>query len=144
MTETVAAETVATRANKGTLAGVLANIDRVQVGDGEIVLASLITTYRGEEKVYSLMIQGEALAAVDEILIEGNFVRLYGEKGPQYAIIIGRDLTKRTLAREAAAAAATTVASAKPRSEKQVASDRAWGERMRAAREAKKLAALAA
>jgi len=106
MTETLAAQTVAVRSNKRAVAGVLSNIQHVPVGEKPVVLASLTVASTGT--IYTLMIQGEALERVSDVLNEGESVRFYGDVGPQYVTVIGFDLTKRTLARQAGKATAET------------------------------------
>lgn len=113
-TATVAAETPV-RLPRRALAGIVSNIDRTVVGNMPVVLASLLTTYQGKENVYSLMISGAVIDTVNDLLVEGAPARFYGEIGCEYVTVLGPDLTKRTLTREAlkvekAAAPAKTAA----------------------------------
>lgn len=106
MTETTAtvATEITARPLRRAISGVLSNIDRMTLDNGDIVLASLTTLYKGEERVRTLSISGPALEATADLLIEGASVRFYAELGADYVTVIGPDLTKRTLARVAAQA----------------------------------------
>ncbi len=155
MTETtvatvVATETVAARLPRRALAGVLSNIERQPLGEGEIVFASLATTYKGIETIRTLAVSGEALATVDHLLVEGDYARFYGEIGEAYVTVIGPDLTKRTMAREAAKNAApspapvTAKATKRPVSEKQREAGRKYFAMIRQKAAANRQARLAA
>lgn len=107
MTETLAqtaAETVAEtgiRVRDRVFSGVVSNVERMSLDSGEIVLASLKTVYRGEESVRTLSISGDAIGLVEDLLIEGGSARFWGRENGSYVTVIGRDLTKRTLTRQA-------------------------------------------
>ena len=127
-TATVAAETPV-RLPRRALAGILSNIDRTVVGDMPVVLASLITTYQGKENVYSLMISGAVIDSVNDLLVEGETARFYGEIGSEYVTVLGPDLTKRTLTREALKADKAAPAKTAAPKAKRVMSDKqreAW------------------
>lgn len=128
------------KSQKKALSGTLSNIERIALDSGPIVFARLTTPYMGRENVRTLSISGDALARVEDLLVEGANVRLYGEEGPTYVTVIGRDLTKRTLAREASKSASAAPVGVKlsktgrPYTDKELANHKAYGERMAKAR----------
>ena len=129
MTETAVTETVVTRTNKRAFAGVISNIETVPVGETAVTLASLTTTYLGKERVYSLSIDADVLPRIQDMMVEGTAVRLYGEQLPEFIRVIGPDQTKRTLAREAAKfemPAAPAPKAAKPKRVMTEAQRNAW------------------
>ena len=142
---TVVAETPV-RLPRRALAGVLSNIQRETLDTGTIVLASLTSTFRGVETTRTLSISGPAVESVDHLLVEGASARFYAELGQEYDTVIGPDLTKRTLAREAlkAQAAETPAPKAKrPVSDKQRENGRRFFAGIRAKAEANRQAKLA-
>ncbi len=123
--------------------GILSNIATTDLESGKLVLATLTTESRVGTTVRTLSISGEALERVQDVLVEGASVRLFGREGEAYVSIIGLDLTKRTLARQAAqvatvetAAPVKTSKSGRVYSAAEIASHKAYGERLRKGREA--------
>ena len=145
-TATTVVETVTARAPRRAIAGILSNIQRETLDTGTIVLASLTSTFRGIETTRTLSISGPAVEGVDHLLVEGAYARFYAELGQDYDTVIGPDLTKRTLAREALKA--TTVETPAPKakrpvSEKQRENGRRFFAGVRAKAEANRQAKLA-
>ena len=84
--------------------GVLSNLEPREIDGQEIMLGTLTRTVKGVSVDETISVTGDALVAVRDLLVNGANVRLYGEIHADYVKVIGPDLTKRTLAREAARA----------------------------------------
>ncbi len=127
-------ETTTARLPRRAIAGVLSNLQRLTVDGIAIATATLTTTFQDKTVVRAITVPAVVLAngAVDHLLAEGPVVRFYAEVGDGVATIIGPDLTKRTLIREASVTGETAVApAAKPRHAKRPrteAQKRAWAE----------------
>ncbi len=139
---TVETAAVAVRSPRA-FSGILSNIATTDLESGKLVLATLTTESRVGTTVRTLSISGEALERVQDVLVEGASVRLFGREGEAYVSIIGLDLTKRTLARQAAQVATapasgvvTDKKTGRILSEREIASRKAYGERLRKGREA--------
>lgn len=85
-------------------AGVLSNLEPREMDGQEIMVGTLSRTVKGVSVTETISVTGEALVAVRDLLVDGASVRLYGEIHADYVKVIGPDLTKRTLARQAARA----------------------------------------
>ncbi len=125
-------ETTVARLPRRAVAGVLSNLQRFEIDGLAVVSATLTTTFRDTTLVRGLKVAGEVIDRVEHLLEEGPVVRFYGEVNETDVLVLGPDLTKRTLAREAAArgeAPATAPAPAKAAKRPQTeAQKRAWAE----------------
>lgn len=83
-------------------AGVLSGLEPREINGQEIMVGTLSRTVKGVNVAETISVTGEALVAVRDLLVNGASVRLYGEIHADYVKVIGPDLTKRTLARQAA------------------------------------------
>ncbi len=118
-------ETAARRSTRRALAGILSNIQQFTVDGVPVATATLTTTVRGTTTVREISAEGDVVARIAHLLAEGPVVRLYAEVADGVAVVLGPDLTARTLARQAPASAPTPTK--RPRTEAQT---RAWREQI--------------
>ncbi len=116
-------ETAARRSTRRALAGILSNIQQFTVDGVPVATATLTTTVRGTTTVREISAEGDVVARIAHLLAEGPVVRLYAEVADGVAVVLGPDLTARTLARQAPAGAPAPTK--RPRTEAQ---KKAWAE----------------
>ncbi len=128
MTETVA--TVA-RLPRRAFGGILSNLVLGMTDGVPVATATLTTVFQDKTTIRSLTASGDVVARVQEagLLVEGEVVKFYGEVGETAVTVLGPDLTKRTLARQAAKSAAPAKAD-KPKRPQTEAQKKAWREQI--------------
>jgi hypothetical protein len=80
--------------------GVIRNLEPREMDGLEIMVGTLTSTVKGETRVETISVSGDALTAVGKLLVEGAQVALYGAVHADYFKVLGPDLRKKTLARQ--------------------------------------------